>query len=145
LGDFTFLFIADSSAHFVKAEECFDLQVRRRIGKDAARDVALYFERRKSWERKQYGQFSNEDLESLQNSKERYGTEDFERLYASWMSGEIDDRALQRLVTWKYCSLKIDFATYLVRSKAQNDAQARMGNGIALYPATPGGASPGGK
>jgi hypothetical protein len=120
LGDFTFLYVSDSSAHLAKAEECFESLVKRGAGEAAAKDVCLYFERRRAWEQKQYARFSTEDLEALHNGKERYASDELECLYASWTSGEIDDSRLQRTLGHKFCSVKIEFRTWLARQKKQS-------------------------
>ena len=113
LGDFVFLYVSDSPAHLAKAGECFDSLVKRGARDAATKDVCLYFERRRAWQQKQYARLSTEDLEALQNAKERYTSDELERLYASWISGDIDDTRLQRILGRKFCSVKIEFRTWL--------------------------------
>jgi hypothetical protein len=123
LGDFAFLYVSDSSAHLARAEECFESLVKRGARDAAAKDVCLYFERRKAWEQKQYARFSTEDLEALQNARERYASNELERLYTSWTSGEIDDSRVQRTLGRKFCSVKIEFRTWLAGQKKQSAAK----------------------
>jgi len=142
LGDFAFVYIADSGAHFEQARRCFESLVSRRAGQDLVREVTLYFERRQAWELKQYGRLSADDVESLQSAKERFAAEDLERLYASWMSRELDAGGLRRVLARKYSDVRIAFRTYLVSRKASQAGKPNGDERSALHPATPPGTSP---
>lgn len=142
LGDFAFLYIADSPANFHKAGECFGSLVAGRAGKALVQDMMAYFERRRAWELKQYSQLSAEDVESLQSAKERFASDELDRLYASWSSGEVDGRALRRTLARKYSDVKIEFRTCLVSRRSTEARQARKGEGSGLHPPTSRGTSP---
>ena len=142
LGDFAFVYIADSSANPEKARECFKSLVSGRVGKDLVREISLYFERRRAWELKQYGQFSTEDVESLQSAKERFVSEELERLYASWSSGELDGSAMRRAIARKYSDVKIMFRTCLIAQKAPQVRKPNREGGSALHPPASCGTSP---
>lgn len=143
LGNFAFLYIAGSPANFAKAAECFRSLVRDRIGKDVTEEIRAYFERRRAWDLKQYSQLSAEDLESLQSAKERFASRDVERLYASWSSGELDDRALRRMLSRKYAEVKVEFRTCLVSRKSADVRKLNGGRGSALHHPISLGTSPG--
>jgi hypothetical protein len=143
LGDFAFVYIADSSANFEQAHNCFESLVSGRAGRDLVREVTLYFERRQAWELKQYGQLSAHDVESLQAAKERFASDDLERVYASWTSGELDGGALRRVLARKYSNVKIAFRTYLVSRKASQAGKLNGDRRSALHPPTSPGTSPG--
>ena len=143
LGDLAFVYIADSSANLEHARDCFDALVRSRAGRDVAREISLYFERRRAWELKQYARLSAQDVEALQSAKKRFASEELERLYALWSSGELDGGALRRSLVRKYSDVKISFRTHLVSRKW---AQARKSNGdegSTLHPPASRGNSPG--
>ena len=127
IGDLSFVYIADSSVNVRKAELCFDSLVRQRIGADTVKDIVRFFERRKAWELKQYAQFSGDDVEGLQSARQRYASPELETLYASWTSGEVDDRGLKSKLARKYGSSNISFRTSLVRQKGDG-----LGNSIHL-------------
>jgi hypothetical protein len=141
VGDFSLIYIADSPAHFAKAAECFRSLVRDRAGKDLVQEINGYFERRRAWELKQYGQLTALDVESLQGAKERFASQELERLYASWSSGELDSGALRRTLVRKYSDVKTEFHTCLV---SRRTAEAgRSGNGgSGLHPPASRGTSP---
>jgi hypothetical protein len=142
LGDFAFLYIADSSANFEQAQRCFESLISGRAGRDLVREVTLYFERRRAWELKQYGQLSAQDVESLQSAKERFASDELERLYASWSSGELDDAAVRRALLRKYSEVKIQFRTWLVSRRAPQAPKPSGDRGSALHPPTSRGTSP---
>ena len=143
LGDFAFVYIADSSANFDQAEHCFESLVSGRAGRDLVREVTLYFERRRAWELKQYGQLSAHDVESLQGAKERFASDNLEPVYASWTSGELDGGALRRVLARKYSNVKIAFRTYLVSRKASQAGKLNGDRRSALHPPISPGTSPG--
>jgi hypothetical protein len=143
LGDFAFLYVADSSANFVQARQCFESLVGGRAGRDLIREVSLYFERRRAWELKQYGQLSVQDVEALQSAKERFASEDLEQVYASWRSGELDGSALRRVLVRKYSNVRIAFRTHLVSRKASQVGRPSGDRGSALHPPASRGTSPG--
>ena len=114
IGDFRFVYVADSPENFRKAEGCFDSLVRKRVGPDAIQDVVRFFERRRAWELKQYLQFSPEDVERLQNAGERYARPEIEKLYSAWASNELTNDGLHRALAQKYATANISFRGYLV-------------------------------
>jgi hypothetical protein len=113
-----------------------------RAGKDLVQEVMAYFERRRAWELKQYGQLSAQDVESLQSAKERFSSQEFERLYASWSSGEIAGSATRRTLALKYSDVKIEFRTHLVSRRSADDRKLNGGGGSPLHPPTSPATSP---
>jgi len=142
LGDFSFLYIADSAANFHKAGECFRSLVSSRTGKDLVQEVSAYFERRRVWELKQYAQLSAQDVESLQSAKERFSSQELDRLYASWSSGEVDGSAMRRTLARKYSDVKIEFRTHLISRRSGDVRKLNGGAGRLLHPPTSRGTSP---
>lgn len=143
LGNFAFLYIADSAANFHKASECFRSLVSSRAGKDLVQELSAYFERRRAWELKQYRQLSAQDVESLQSAKERFASEELERLYAAWSSGEVDGSALRRTLGLKYSEVQIEFRTCLVSRRSGDVRKLNGGGGSTLCPPALPGASQG--
>ena len=143
VGDFSLIYIADSPANFAKAGECFGSLVRDRAGKDLVQEISGYFERRRAWELKQYGQLSALDVESLQGAKERFASEELERLYSSWSSGELDSSALRRTLVRKYSDVKIEFRTCLLSKRTSDARQADRDGRSGLHPPASRATSPG--
>jgi hypothetical protein len=142
LGNFAFLYIADSPANFQKAGECFGSLVADRAGKNLAQEVSAYFERRRAWELKQYAQLSAQDVESLQSAKERFASQELERLYASWNSGDVDTSTMRKTLARKYSDVKIEFRTCLVSRRSAEFRKGRGAGGSALHPPTSPDSSP---
>ena len=142
LGDFAFVYIADSSANLDHARACFESLVSCRAGRDIVREISLYFERRRVWELKQYTQLSAQDVEALQSAKERFASEELERLYASWSSGDLDGGALRRSLVRKYSDVKISFCSHLVSRKCSQVRKSNSDEGSALHPPASRGTSP---
>jgi len=107
------------------------------------REISLYFERRRAWELKQYGQLSAQDVEALQSAKERFASEELERLYALWSSGDLNESALQRSLARKYSDIKISFRTYLVSRKSSQARKSNGDEGSRLHAPASRGTSPG--
>jgi len=143
LGDFAFVYIADSSANLEQARDCFESLVSSRAGGDLVREITLYFERRRAWELKQYGQLSAQDVEALQSAKERFASEELERLFALWSSGDLDGGALRRSLVRKYSDVKISFRTHLVSRKSSQARKSNGDEGSTLHPPASRGTSPG--
>lgn len=143
LSDFAFFYIADSTANFPKAAQCFESLVSSRAGRDLVQQVSLYFERRRAWELKQYGQLSADDVESLKIAKERFASDDWERLYASWSSGELDGGSLRQALARKYAEVRIEFRTYLVSRRAARARKPNGDEGSAVHPSASRTTSPG--
>jgi hypothetical protein len=129
LGSFAFVYIADSPLNFARADARFRSLVTSRAGKDLLVQVTAYFERRRAWELKLYGQFSAEDVQSLQIAKERFASNEVEQLYASWNSGELDGNALRQALSGKYSEARIAFRTHLVSRRRNHPSKVNNAAG----------------
>jgi hypothetical protein len=112
LGDFSFLYIANSSVHSVRAEEYFSSVVKAPLEADISTELLRYFELRNAWELKKYGSLSTNDIEWLKDAKQRFHGERFDRGYQAWSSGALAEAALRneseqmrphRKVTFRPC------------------------------------------
>jgi hypothetical protein len=99
LAHFRFLYIAPSTVHFVRAEQCFSSLVRAPLQEAVPEELERYFRLRAAWGGKQYAQLSNNDIEWLDQANQRFGDGRVEGLYAAWAAGRewrmlvVDDRA----------------------------------------------------
>lgn len=122
LGDFRFLYISSSSAHFLQAEECFSSLVTASLQQGVSLELIRYFRLRAAWDAKQYGKLSNEDIEWLEQASLRFRDPDMEHLYDSWASNKLTEEGL-RLQTGKTVARGgIRFATHLIDT-GQSDAR----------------------
>ena len=55
-------------------------------------DFFDYFRTRRTWDEKNYGKLSNDDIAFINDGKERFGSPELENLYRRWRAGEIDGK-----------------------------------------------------
>jgi hypothetical protein len=114
LADFRFLYVSNSTLHFAAAERAFAAFARRALQDDPSGDLLRYFTLRARWDEKQYGTFSNDDIESLNEANGRFCGQHTERLYAAWTSGELTDDTLAAQFGGTRRVPKFRFRTWLV-------------------------------
>jgi hypothetical protein len=116
LGDFRFLYISNSSVHFVQAEECFSSLVTTSLQQDVSLELIRYFQLRAAWDAKQYGKLSNEDIEWLERASLRFKNQDIEHLYDRWAAHKLNEEGL-RLETGETAARRnIRFAAHLIET-----------------------------
>ena len=126
IGKFSFLYIADSPAHFAKAEKCFASVVSERLQKQQMNEIQSYFGRRLAWDLKRYGSLSSADVESLHLAKQHFASRDLEELYTLWSSGELGEQELQVALARRFSSLRMEFLCCLVsRREPERDRRAK--------------------
>lgn len=114
LGDFSFLYLANSPVHTVHAEECFSSLVRAPLEADISSEVLRYFRSRNAWELKKYGSLSTNDVEWLKEATNRFHGEPFDGWYRSWNSGVLGERALRGEFEQMRSHRNVTFQTCLV-------------------------------
>jgi len=72
LGDFHFLYISNTRAHFARATTCFSSLVQQPLQVDVSVEILRYFRLRQAWETKQYGTLDSNDVEWLQDATKRF-------------------------------------------------------------------------
>jgi len=95
LADFQFLYLSNSAVNFPAAERAFGAFATRALTDDPSADLLRYFTLRARWDKKQYGSFSNDEIEWLNDANGRFRGSEIERLYAAWRSGELAGHALR--------------------------------------------------
>jgi hypothetical protein len=93
---FSFLYIANSAVHFLRAEKCFSAVVCASLKADLSSDLLRYFRLRNAWELKQYSSISTSDMEWLKEAWRRFQGDRFERSYRAWASGTLSEEALRK-------------------------------------------------
>jgi hypothetical protein len=115
LAHFRFLYMAPSTVHFVRAEQCFASLVAAPLQKAVPEELERYFRLRAAWDGKQYAQLSNNDIEWLDQANQRFGDGRVEGLYAAWAAG----REWRLLVVDARPSSVAEFSTCLVNAGCQ--------------------------
>jgi hypothetical protein len=114
LGDFSFLYISNSSTHFKQAERCFTSLVTTSLQQNDSLELIRYFRLRAAWDAKQYGKLSNEDVEWLERSNLRFQNRDIEHLYDSWAANKLSEEGLGLQHGESVARRNIRFATHLI-------------------------------
>lgn len=114
LAHFRFHYIAYSSVHFVRADQCFSSLVKAPLRQVGSEDLERYFRLREAWERKQDGMLSNEDIEWLDQANQRFGGARVEWLYKFWSSDESGKQKWRALLTEAHPPQSVEFGTSLV-------------------------------
>jgi hypothetical protein len=142
LGDFCFLYIANSPVHCVRAEECFSSVVKARLESDVSSEVLRYFRLRHAWELKKYGSLSSSDVEWLKEAAHRFYGDRFDDWYESWSSGALDEQALRREFEQMRPHRNVTFQTCLVPASRFGSRSASEDKEAALHPDSSPEASP---
>lgn len=130
LRSFRFLYIAHSPVRFRSARERFSLLVEAPLEEVLLEELERYFELRAAWEGKQYEKLSMDDLEWLDQAKQRFTGPNIERLYAAWDNPEAAREGWRRLFGEVYPARAIEFRTCLIpASGSRNSKAAREGSG----------------
>jgi hypothetical protein len=114
LPGFRFVYVANSTAHFKRAEERFSALIKSPLLIDSSTEALRYFRLRKAWEMKRYGLFSNGEIEWLNDATRRYHGQRIESLYSAWLSGQAGDDAIRNEFAQTSPEKQIEFATYLI-------------------------------
>lgn len=125
VGNFSFLYIANSPVHSVQAEECFSSVVKAPLDADVSSEVLRYFRLRNAWALKKYGSLSTNDVEWLKEAKHRFQGDRFDRWYESWSSGALGGEALRKELEQMRPHRNVTFQTCLL-------AVSRFGSKSAL-------------
>jgi hypothetical protein len=120
---FRFLYIAASAVRFVRAEQCFRSLVAIPLGQRAREELERYFRLRAAWERKQYAQLSNDDIEWLDQANRRFGGPEIDRVYAAWGSGSEGNHEWPVLVADSRPPRTVEFGTCLIAAGCQIKAK----------------------
>jgi hypothetical protein len=114
LKTFRFLYIAAKDAYFQKAAECFRSLVKRPLEADVSGEILRYFQVRTKWERHEYVVPVTEDLEFLNEARQRFQGERFEGLFEGWKTGKVTEHELRLEFSQLKPGRALFFNTFLV-------------------------------
>jgi hypothetical protein len=136
LEHFSFLYIANSPVHFVRAEERFSSLVHVPLEADVSSEILRYFRLRNAWELKKYGSLSASDIEWLKEAMHRFHTDRFEASYRAWSSGLLTEQVLR--TEFEQCRpyRTAGFRTCLVAPSRFGKKGSVEADGSALHPST---------
>jgi hypothetical protein len=123
LPEFHFLYLSDSTVHFAGAQRCFAAFANRTLRDNPSAEILRYFRLRAAWDQKQYGQFSNEAIEWLNQATARFDGDDTERLYGAWSAGDLTDDGLASRLGDNHTPRHFRFAAYLVANGPKTDKE----------------------
>ncbi len=95
LSEFRFLFLARTSAHFLKASELFRDVVTIPLQSNPSENLLRYFSIRRAWDLAEYTSLTEGDLIFRSLAKERFAGARFEHLYRAWKAGRIADAEIR--------------------------------------------------
>src|SRR5207253_8547981 len=81
LADFRFVYVSGTRAHFAKATELFNSEVKIPLESDIARDLIRYFRARSIWNSSEFRTLGKADLLFLNEAKRSFAGDRFEMLY----------------------------------------------------------------
>jgi hypothetical protein len=131
---FCFVYIADSTVHFLQAEKRFSTLVRPLLKTDVLTDILRYFRLRNAWELKDYGSLSTSDLEWLKEASKRFHGDRFEDSYRAWACGALSEKALRAESEHLHPSGDVSFRTCLVAVKRLGKKRLVEDSESALHP-----------
>ena len=111
---FRFLYLSNSAVNFPAAERTFAAFAKRALRDDPSAEMVRYFTLRDRWDTKQYGGFSPDDLEWLNDANGRFRGPDTDRLYAQWRSGELTGASLATKLAGTRRTPSFRFGVWLV-------------------------------
>ena len=114
LNHFRFLYIANSGANFIAAENCFSKQLAPSGSSGSSDEILRYFRLRRAWEQEKYGLFANSDIEWLNDASRRFAAK--QSFYTAWSEGQISESQLRQEFPNANARKTAAFATYLTQS-----------------------------
>jgi len=99
LGEFRFLYLARSDAHFRKAHELFHSFVTISLESNPAEDLLRYFSIRKAWDSREYASLTEDDLIFRNLAKQRFFGQRFEHFYRAWKAGRLAESQIRCQLT----------------------------------------------
>jgi hypothetical protein len=114
LGDFHFLYISNTRAHFARATEWFSSRIQQPLQADVSVEILRYFRLRQAWEMEQYGTLDSDDIEWLQDAMKRFRGGKYDACYSAWASGRVGELELRKEFVPAERQQTVEFHTYFI-------------------------------
>jgi hypothetical protein len=88
LSAFGFVYISNTSAHFMAAQERFSAFIADAFREEISAALLSYFTLRVKWDQKRYEELSMSDIKSLELASRQFNGPGIERLYLSWCAAQ---------------------------------------------------------
>ena len=95
LQSLNFCYIATRDTNFERAKKVFHGTFQRLWNPDGPSGLLHYFRTRRTWDQKNHGKLSNDDIAFINDGKARFGSPDLESLYRRWCAGETTENAVR--------------------------------------------------
>jgi hypothetical protein len=90
-----FCYIATRDTNFERAKKVFHGTFQKFWNPDSPSGLLHYFRTRRTWDDKDFGKLSDDDIAFINDGKERFTSPDLENLYQRWRAGEITENAVR--------------------------------------------------
>jgi hypothetical protein len=95
LSQLRFYYVASRDTNFERAKKLFHGTFQRLWNPEAPRGLFDYFRTRRTWDEKNYGKLTEQDVLFMNQGKERFGNPGIENLYQRWRAGEITENTVR--------------------------------------------------
>jgi len=120
LPGFRYIYISDSPVHFVPAADAFSALV---TAPPEPSDLVRYFRVRREWEGHRYTALTHDDLEALNQGRQRFPDSVFNDLYARWLAADMPAEAVRDRLTHERPLPNAHFQTWLATARFHSSAQ----------------------
>lgn len=90
-----FYYVATRDTNFERAKKLFNGTFQRLWNPATPRGLFDYFRTRRTWDEKNYGKLTEQDVLFINQGKERFGNPGIENLYQRWRAGEINENTVR--------------------------------------------------
>jgi hypothetical protein len=90
-----FNYVATRDTNFERAEKLFMRTFDRLWNPEAPSGLFAYFRTRRTWDEKNYGKLTPNDILFLNQGRERFGHAGIEELYQKWRTGQITENVVR--------------------------------------------------
>src|SRR5215469_2933053 len=90
-----FYYVATRDTNFERAKKLFMRTFDRLWNPEAPSGLFDYFRTRRTWDEKNYGKLTSNDILFLNQGRERFGNAGIEELYQKWRNGQITENVVR--------------------------------------------------
>jgi hypothetical protein len=114
----TLYYVATRDTNFKRAEKYLFSTFDQLWNPDGPHGLLAYFRTRRTWDAKNYGKLTDQDLIFLNEAKARFGSHGIEDLYRRWQAEEIHDQGVRAEYPKFRMPLEVRFISSAVNGQA---------------------------